>query len=178
MPVIFAPVVLRTFPGRCTSTMPNWIERARSDAAAPPILKAYAIALTHYRDGSMSYIKLLDGGRFVCGLLIALRGKRGNSADFDRFATSVDHIVDSSDRRGRVASGDCRLGQVSSAAAGRCQWRPARIQLVRGWEGGPQVGCVMYGQPAKNFLSLNVQSRDCYLALVVVRHGLMGSRHR
>jgi len=79
---------------------------------------------------------------------------------------------------GLGGSGDCRLGQVSSAAAGRCQWRPARIQLVRGWEGGPQVGCVMYGQPAKNFLSLNVQSRDCYLALVVVRHGLMGSRHR
>ena len=25
MPVIFAPVVLRTFPDRCTSTMPNWI---------------------------------------------------------------------------------------------------------------------------------------------------------
>ena len=62
MPVIFAPVVLRTFPDRCRSTMPNWIERARREATAPPILKAYANALTRYRDGSMSYIKLLDGG--------------------------------------------------------------------------------------------------------------------
>jgi len=62
MPVIFAPVVLRTFPDSCTSTAPNWIERARRDARAPPILKVYANALTHYRDGSMSYIKLLDGG--------------------------------------------------------------------------------------------------------------------
>ncbi len=62
MPVIFAPVVLRTFPDRCTATIPNWIERVRSDAMAPPILKAYANALTRYRDGSMSYIKLLDGG--------------------------------------------------------------------------------------------------------------------
>ncbi len=62
MPVIFAPVVLRTFPDRCTSTMPNWIERARREASAPPILKAYANALTRYRDSSMSYIKLLDGG--------------------------------------------------------------------------------------------------------------------
>ena len=62
MPVIFAPVVLRTFPDRCTSTMPNWIQRARREAMAPPILKAYANALTRYRDGSMSYIKLLDGG--------------------------------------------------------------------------------------------------------------------
>ena len=62
MPVIFAPVVLRTFPDRCSSTMLNWIERARREASAPPILKAYANALTRYRDGSMSYIKLLDGG--------------------------------------------------------------------------------------------------------------------
>jgi NTE family protein len=29
MPVIFAPVVLRTFPDRCTSAMPNWVQRAR-----------------------------------------------------------------------------------------------------------------------------------------------------
>jgi NTE family protein len=62
MPVIFAPVVLRTFPDRCTSPIPDWIERARSNASAPPILKAYADAITRYRDGSMSYIKLLDGG--------------------------------------------------------------------------------------------------------------------
>ena len=45
-----------------SSTMPNWIVRARREATAPPILKAYANALTRYRDGSMSYIKLLDGG--------------------------------------------------------------------------------------------------------------------
>ncbi len=62
MPVIFAPVVLRTFPDRCSSTMPNWIVRARREATASPILKAYANAITRYRDGSMSYIKLLDGG--------------------------------------------------------------------------------------------------------------------
>ena len=42
--------------------MPNWIERALREAASPPILKVYANALTRYRDGSMSYIKLLDGG--------------------------------------------------------------------------------------------------------------------
>ena len=50
MPLIFAPVVLRTFPDRCTSAVPNWIERARRDATAPPILKVYANALTHYRE--------------------------------------------------------------------------------------------------------------------------------
>ena len=54
MPLIFAPVVLRTFPNRCRSSMPNWIERALREAASPPILKVYAKALTRYRDGSMS----------------------------------------------------------------------------------------------------------------------------
>ena len=53
MPVIFAPVVLRTFPDRCTSTMPNWAQQARRDATAPPILKAYGNALTRYRDGTL-----------------------------------------------------------------------------------------------------------------------------
>jgi NTE family protein len=62
MPVIFAPVVLETFPQQCTAKIPDWIERARSDAAAPPMLKEFADAITRYRDGSVPYIKLLDGG--------------------------------------------------------------------------------------------------------------------
>jgi NTE family protein len=61
-PVLFAPIVLQTFPDRCTAKIPDWIEKARSTAGASPLLKAYANAITRYRDGSMSYIKLLDGG--------------------------------------------------------------------------------------------------------------------
>jgi NTE family protein len=62
MPVIFAPVVLQTFPNQCTTKVPDWIERAQNDAAAPPMLKEFANAITRYRDGSVPYIKLLDGG--------------------------------------------------------------------------------------------------------------------
>jgi NTE family protein len=62
MPVIFAPVVLQTFPDRCTAKLPVWMEQARSDAAAPPMLKEFADAVARYRDGSVPYIKLLDGG--------------------------------------------------------------------------------------------------------------------
>jgi NTE family protein len=62
MPVIFAPVVLQTFPDRCTAKLPDWIERARNDDAAPPMLKGFADAVTRYRDGSVPYVKLLDGG--------------------------------------------------------------------------------------------------------------------
>jgi NTE family protein len=62
MPVIFAPVVLQTFSDGCTAKIPDWIERARSDAATPPMLKGFADAISRYRDGSEPYIKLLDGG--------------------------------------------------------------------------------------------------------------------
>jgi NTE family protein len=62
MPVVFAPVVLRTFPDRCTAKIPEWIERAQNNPGAPPILKESAAAIARYRDGSVPFIKLLDGG--------------------------------------------------------------------------------------------------------------------
>jgi NTE family protein len=62
VPVVFAPVVIKTFPKQCNSTLPDWIVRARSDQHAPPLLKAFAQAITRYHSGAMPYIKLLDGG--------------------------------------------------------------------------------------------------------------------
>jgi NTE family protein len=62
VPVAFAPVVLETFPGACSTPLPEWIERARKNREAPPLLRSYAQATAHYHDGSMKYIKLLDGG--------------------------------------------------------------------------------------------------------------------
>lgn len=62
MPVVFAPVVLQTFPERCAAKMPDWIERAQTNPSAAPIIKEAAAAITRYRDGSVPFIKLLDGG--------------------------------------------------------------------------------------------------------------------
>jgi NTE family protein len=62
VPVAFAPVILETFPERCNAKLPAWIERARSNPDAPPLLRAFALGVGRYRDGSMRYIKLLDGG--------------------------------------------------------------------------------------------------------------------
>jgi len=62
VPVVFAPVVIRTYAGACNRRLPEWIERARNDTAASPMLRAAATAIASYRDGSMPYIKLLDGG--------------------------------------------------------------------------------------------------------------------
>ena len=62
VPIVFAPVVIKTYPGQCTDKLPEWIERARNNPRAPPMLKAFANAMASYRDGAVPYIKLLDGG--------------------------------------------------------------------------------------------------------------------
>lgn len=62
VPVVFAPVVIQTYPGACNRPLPDWIERARTDPNAAPMLKSFATAIGRYHDGSMPYIKLLDGG--------------------------------------------------------------------------------------------------------------------
>jgi len=81
VPLAFAPIVLETFPGGCATQLPAWIERARRDPNAQPLVRAFAEANGRYRDGSMRYVKLLDGGLvdnfglsgFSIGLLAAQR---------------------------------------------------------------------------------------------------------
>ncbi len=62
MPVVFAPIVLTSYANRCRANVPNWITAAQNNAAAPPLLRELARAIARYRDGSVPYIKLLDGG--------------------------------------------------------------------------------------------------------------------
>ena len=62
VPLAFAPIVLETYPGGCATPLPPWLERARTDPNAQPLLRSFAEANAHYRDGSMRFVKLLDGG--------------------------------------------------------------------------------------------------------------------
>jgi NTE family protein len=62
VPVVFAPVVIKTFPKECNDPLPAWIIKARDDRDAPPMLNSFAKAISRYHDGGMPYIKLLDGG--------------------------------------------------------------------------------------------------------------------
>jgi NTE family protein len=62
VPLAFAPIVLETYPGGCASRLPDWIERARRNPDAQPLLRSFAEATARYHDGSMKYVKLLDGG--------------------------------------------------------------------------------------------------------------------
>ena len=62
VPLAFAPVIVETYPDRCNSKLPSWLARALQKTDAPPLLRAFAQGIERYRDGSIKYIKLLDGG--------------------------------------------------------------------------------------------------------------------
>jgi NTE family protein len=62
VPLAFAPVVLETYPGRCRTQLPEWIVKAADNPSASPLLRSYARGIRRYNDGSMRYVKLLDGG--------------------------------------------------------------------------------------------------------------------
>ena len=111
VPVAFAPVVLETFPGGCATPLPDWIERARKNREAPPLLRAFAQATAHYRDGSMKYVKLLDGGLVdnfgLSGFSIAiLSGQRPYDPMTEAQAVRVRRIMFLVVDAGRSLSGD------------------------------------------------------------------------
>jgi NTE family protein len=62
VPIVFSPMVIKTYPKQCTDRPPEWLQKAHTNPNAPPLLKAFADALYSYQDGSTKYIKLLDGG--------------------------------------------------------------------------------------------------------------------
>jgi NTE family protein len=62
VPLAFSPIILEAFPERCNARLPAWIEKARANPNAPPLLRAFAQGIGRYRDGTVKYIKLLDGG--------------------------------------------------------------------------------------------------------------------
>lgn len=63
VPLVFAPIVLKTFPEKCPAPADLWIERALSDSTASKTVHASALAMKGYRDPTrVRYIKLADGG--------------------------------------------------------------------------------------------------------------------
>jgi NTE family protein len=62
VPIVFTPMVIKTYPKQCSDQPPEWLQKAHTNPNAPPMLKAFADALYSYNDGSTKYLKLLDGG--------------------------------------------------------------------------------------------------------------------
>ncbi len=111
VPVAFAPIVLETFPNGCPTRLPDWIERARHDRDAPPLLRSFAEATARYHDGSMKYVKLLDGGLVdnygLSGFSIAiLSGQRPYDPMLENQAVRVRRIMFLVVDAGRGLSGD------------------------------------------------------------------------
>ena len=111
VPLAFAPIVLQTFPGGCTAPLPPWLERARNNPTAQPLLRSFAEAMERYRDGSMKFVKLLDGGLvdnfgltgFSLGLLAAQHPYEPMT---ERQAARVKRIMFVVADAGRGVSGD------------------------------------------------------------------------
>ena len=62
VPIAFEPIILETYPDQCKPTAPPWLLKAQNNPNASPLLRAFAEGALRQRDGSMKYIKLLDGG--------------------------------------------------------------------------------------------------------------------
>lgn len=63
VPLVFSPVVLKTYPEACGDVPPPWLDRVADGRSESLILGAAARAVRHYRDPSvMRYVKLVDGG--------------------------------------------------------------------------------------------------------------------
>jgi NTE family protein len=62
VPIVFTPMVIKTYPKQCNDPPPEWLQRAYASPNAPPLLKGFANALYSYRDGTTKYLKLVDGG--------------------------------------------------------------------------------------------------------------------
>ncbi len=61
VPLVFAPVVVRTYPDNCPP-LPPQVETLKVQAEKSHALAAIARAVSTYRDGHVRYIKLADGG--------------------------------------------------------------------------------------------------------------------
>jgi len=63
VPVAFVPIVLESFPAACATPLPPWVNRVLADRNAGAQVRAFAAALTRYRDAEeIKYLKLADGG--------------------------------------------------------------------------------------------------------------------
>jgi NTE family protein len=62
VPIVFTPMVIKTYPKQCTDQPPEWLQKAYANPNSPPLLKSFANALYSYREGTTKYLKLVDGG--------------------------------------------------------------------------------------------------------------------
>src|SRR6185437_1287404 len=62
VPGVFAPIVIKPYPGKCQTPLPERVLRAVNDPGSSPLVYSFAKSLERARSGKVKYIKLFDGG--------------------------------------------------------------------------------------------------------------------
>ena len=63
VPLVFSPIVLKSYPENCPDSVDPWVARALDGPTVSKTVQASAQAMQDYRDPSrMRYLKLVDGG--------------------------------------------------------------------------------------------------------------------
>ena len=63
VPVVFSPIVLKSFGTQCDYRPPGWLQTAIHNPEASTALQAFATALESYQDvNRLKFVKLVDGG--------------------------------------------------------------------------------------------------------------------
>jgi NTE family protein len=112
VPLVFAPIALRTYPESCLNDLPDWASRTPGGSAEQGIISAIAQAIRNYRDPArMRYVKLVDGGltdNYGLSSILVARTVSGtpygpiNEADAIRLRRMLFLVVDA----GRPPTGD------------------------------------------------------------------------
>jgi NTE family protein len=89
VPLVFAPVLLKTYPESCVNAGAPWIDSVLANPAATSTVKAMARALKNYRNPNvMKYVKLVDGGvTDNFGLSSILIGRTASRTTYGPFTT-------------------------------------------------------------------------------------------
>jgi NTE family protein len=89
VPLVFAPVLLKTYPEACVNAGAPWIDNVLANPEATSTVKAMARALKNYRNPSvMKYVKLVDGGvTDNFGLSSILIGRTASRTNYGPFTT-------------------------------------------------------------------------------------------
>jgi NTE family protein len=93
VPLVFAPVILKTYPDSCNSPPAPWIDTVLANPEATSTVKAVARALRNYRNPTvMKYVKLVDGGvTDNFGLSSILIGRTASRTSYGPF-TALDVV--------------------------------------------------------------------------------------
>jgi NTE family protein len=130
VPLAFAPIVLETYPGGCAAPLPPWLDRVRNDPNAQPLLRSFAEAQARYRDGSMRYVKLLDGG------LVDNYGLSGISIGLLAAQRPYEPL---SERQAAKLGASCSWSSMPAAASPATSCSRSRARAASSWSPPPPI---------------------------------------